>query len=374
RFVATVLDDSRLVRVQGPVPRARPDITRPRDPRALIGYTVCNADGDDGEALSDYDIIGSEQRRSGLFALQGAGHFSLLCIPPLERERDVGMSTLVVAARLCRQRHSLLVVDPPQDWTTPGKAIDAMRRWPFHTCDALMFYPRLLAQDRLRGRTEAFAACGAVAGQFARRDRLMPVWQEEEGDVVPLRPSLRPAVTLDDGERYLLANYGVNTFGPARGAAHECFTTRSLAATVGAALEPRLLAGRRLALLVIASVERGTRWVLYGTADSIRRQRVTAQVLTLLEGLAAEGAFAPGLHSSFVICDDRLNGPGVGRVGEFRLLFGYAPVRDGEFQAWLTTHRPGGSVTRTVSVNRMATFGERVEIEVQTSILRGLTL
>ena len=78
--------------------------------------------------------------------------------------------------------------------------------------------------------------------------------------------------------------------------------------------------------------------------------------------------------SCFVICDERLNGPGMGRAGEFRLLYGYAPLRSGEYQAWLTTHRPGGSVTRAVSVNRMATVGERVEVEVQSSILRGLNL
>ena len=41
------------------------------------------------------------------------------------------------------------------------------------------------------------------------------------------------------------------------------------------------------------------------------------------------------------------------------------------FHAFLTTHRPGGSVTRSVTVNRLATVGERVEIEMQTSILRG---
>jgi phage tail sheath protein FI len=305
--------------------------------------------------------------------LQGA-HFSLLCIPPLERDRDVGMSTLFVAARLCRQQHAMLVVDPPHEWTSAGKALDGMRRWPFHSSDALMYFPRVIAQDRLRGRNEIFASCGAVAGMLARRDRLMPVWQDEEGDAVPLRPTLRPAVTLQDEERVLLATYGVNTFGPARGAALQQLAPRSLGATLGAALEPRLLAGRRLTLLVNASVERGTRWVLYGTADAHRRKQVAAQVLTLLQGLAADGAFAQGPEACFVICDERLNGPGAGRAGEFRLLYGYAPLRSGEFQAWLTTHRPGGSVTRAVTVNRMATMGERVEVEVQSSILRGLSL
>jgi hypothetical protein len=374
RFIAAVLDESRLVRVVGPVPALRPDITLPQDPRALVGYVPCNADGDDGEPLSDYDIIGNEQRLSGLFALQAGAQFALLCIPPLERDRDVGMSTLLVAARLCRRQHAMLIVDPPHEWTDADRALDGMRRWPFHSSDALMYFPRLLAQDRLRGRVETFATCGAVAGMLARRDRVMPVWQEQEGDPAPLRPGLKPAVALDEDERVLLANVGVNTFGAARGENWHKLVPRSLGATIGATLEPRLLAGRRLALQIAASVERGTRWVMYGTLDSERRLRVASQVMALLEGFAADGAFAPGPRDCFVICDDRLNGPGVGRPGEFRVLFGYAPLRSGEFQAFLTTHRPGGSVTRAVTVNRLATVGERVEIEIQTSILRGLTL
>jgi len=374
RYVATVLDESRLVRVVGPVPAQRPDITRAGDPRALVGYVFCNSDGDDGDPLSDYDIIGNEQRLSGLFALQAGAQFSLLCIPPLDRDRDVGMPTLLVAGRLCRQQHAMLVVDPPHQWTDAGRALDGMRRWPFHSSDALMYFPRIAAMDRLRNRVETFASCGAVAGMLARRDRVLPVWQEQEGEVAPLRPGLKPALALDESERVLLANLGVNTFGPARGEHWHRLAPRSLGATLGAAVEPRLLAGRRLALQIAASVERGTRWVMYGTLDSERRARVAAQVQVLLDGFAAEGAFAPGPRDCFVICDERLNGPGVARAGEFRVLFGYAPLRSGEYQAFLTTHRPGGSITRPVSVNRLATVGERVEIEVQTSILRGLTL
>ena len=114
--------------------------------------------------------------------------------------------------------------------------------------------------------------------------------------------------------------------------------------------------------------------MLYGTAHAERRRHVEAQVTALLDGFAAEGAFAPGPRDCFVICDERLNDPGAGRPGEFRVLYGFAPLRSGEFQAFLTTHRPGGSFTRPVTVNRLATVGERVEIEIQTSILRGLTL
>jgi phage tail sheath protein FI len=135
-----------------------------------------------------------------------------------------------------------------------------------------------------------------------------------------------------------------------------------------------LLAGRRLALLITASIERGTRWVLYGTPDAARRAQVQSQVLGLLAGFAAEGAFADVPDSCFAICDERLNGPGAGRPGEFSILYGYAPVRSGEYQAWLTTHRPAGSRTRAVSINRLVTGGQQVDVEIQTAILRGLTL
>src|SRR5690606_34450149 len=145
-----------LVRVAGPLPAVRPDITRGPDPRALIGYVEGNGDGEDGTLLSDYDLIGSEVRRSGLFALLDGPAFNFLYLPPPTRERDVGISALVVGARFCRARHALLLVDPPAHWRSVEQAVEGMADWPFHSADALMFFPRLAAMDRLTGRDEPF--------------------------------------------------------------------------------------------------------------------------------------------------------------------------------------------------------------------------
>ena len=79
-----------------------------------------NADGDDGGPLTDYDVIGSAAAGTGMFALKSASGFNLLCIPPLTREQDVGLSTLMIAARFCREQHAMLVVDPPLAWTLPA--------------------------------------------------------------------------------------------------------------------------------------------------------------------------------------------------------------------------------------------------------------
>ena len=125
RFVSHALLESRLVRVVLPVPAQRPDRSGGGPGGAAVGYTVCNPDGDDGGPLTDYDVIGSATEGTGLFALQGASGFNMLCIPPLTRERDVGMSTLLVAARFCRDRHAMLIVDPPSSWTCARPAATA---------------------------------------------------------------------------------------------------------------------------------------------------------------------------------------------------------------------------------------------------------
>src|SRR4029077_14997035 len=133
RFVPDVLLGSRLVRVARAVPAQRPDRSAGGPGGVAVGYTLSNPDGDDGAPLSDYDIIGAAPARTGLFALEGTTRFNLLCIPPLTRERDVGLSTLLVAARFCRDRHALLIVDPPAARTSARVALDALRRWPFRS-------------------------------------------------------------------------------------------------------------------------------------------------------------------------------------------------------------------------------------------------
>ncbi|WP_348240646.1 hypothetical protein, partial [Salmonella enterica] len=70
-----------------------------------------NPDGDDGKPLTDYDIIGSESERTGLFALRDVDEIAFLYIPPLSRTTDVGASTLLAAERLCREQRMILIVD-----------------------------------------------------------------------------------------------------------------------------------------------------------------------------------------------------------------------------------------------------------------------
>jgi len=109
-----------------------------------------NSDGDDGAPLTDYDVIGSRIERTGLFALEECDHFNLLCIPPPSRIEDVGPPVLLVAERYCKERGALLIVDPPYAWHTADDALLALRDFPLQSENALMYFPRVLAHDKLR--------------------------------------------------------------------------------------------------------------------------------------------------------------------------------------------------------------------------------
>ena len=372
RFITRVLEQSPLVRTLGEVPRARPERTSASPGGPLARYVASNHDGDDGAPLSDYDVIGSTARATGLFALKPEVDCDLVCIPPLSREQDVGMSTLLVAARLCRERNAMLVVDPPAAWTSTSAALEAVRTWPFRSDNAVMFFPRVLAFDRLRNRFETFGSSAAAAGFMARSDQSSGAWTAAPPEDAVLRPGLRPLVTVADVERARLAQAGINTLQAVRSSARQGAHARTLASGCAGSSGGRYLPSRRLALHIVASVERGTRWLIEEPNAPDAWARAQAQVADFLASLDRRGAFVGERAEEryFVICDERVNRPQTIAEGKVNLLVGFAMVRPGEFYTSLITQEAFGSRSRPVAVNRLATARQRVEWEIETSILR----
>ncbi|MFT3906279.1 MAG: hypothetical protein QM718_08250 [Steroidobacteraceae bacterium] len=371
RCVREVLAVSQLVRVRGALPLHRPDRTLAAG-GAAIGYVGSNGDGDDGDALTDYDLIGSPERRTGLVALDAVEHFNFLYVPPLSRERDVGLATLLVARRLCRRRQALLLVDPPAHWGSVDAALEGLADWGFHSEDALMYFPRMLATDRLRGRVELFGSGAAAAGMIARADETSPVWSAAEGEDALLRPGLRPAVRISEAERRALAQQGVNALQSVRAVTRLGLTPRTLVPDTRGFSDWRYLSARRFALFVSSSIEAGTHWAATSPKTPALWRQLRAQVVAFLEGLDQAGAFVGRSveESYFVICDHRLNDrQDAQRV---KLLYGFAASRPGDFHAFLLVHASSGSHTAVVSVNRLATGGQRLKEEIETSILRGV--
>ncbi|HWX79212.1 MAG TPA: hypothetical protein VNZ02_03940 [Steroidobacteraceae bacterium] len=369
------LTQSALIRVLGEVPSLRPDRTLDPASGLATAYAASNSDGDDGAPLTDYDLIGSLTDRTGLFSLFHAEYFNFLCIPPLSRDRDVGPSALLVAARYCKERRALLIVDPPARWHTADDALAGLRNWNFSNENAVMYFPRVLAHDKLRGHFESFAPCGAVAGMLARGDEASPVWVPAEHEEAVLRPGYRPACLVSADRALRLAQLGVNTLQAIRSTTRIGVRARTLAAGSAANTDWQYLSARRLALFILNSIERGTRWVAEAKSPSEIAETVASQVRLFFEGLHEAGAFGsrPIEDAFFVICDRRVN-PWESGGSEFHMVIGFAANRDHEFHCFRISHSVFGARVQPVSLNRM-NFSQYspAELEWVDGIVRGLS-
>jgi hypothetical protein len=373
RAVDRLLASSRLMRVAGPLPAQRPDRTRPERADGFIGYVAASTDGADGADLSDYDLIGDAAARSGLFALRAGPRFQLLCLPPLGRDTDVGLAAWLVAARLCRDRQALLIVDPPRSWDSPEAALAGAVRWPFHSGNALLFLPHINTTDRLRARNGLFAPCGAIAGLLSRCE-LTGTQPDAFASAAFLRSPMRPQFVLDAAQRQQLQQHGLNGFDELRPSLAAIHGARTLLPENAARGEASDLQTRRLSLWLQACILEGTRWTRLASGGPQQWQRVRAQADAFLAAVAASGAFGADRDDEryFVICDERLNTAESVAQGSCRLLFGFAARDAAEYQSWLVTHERGGSTVRAVTSNRLAIAGARVAAEIETAILRQL--
>lgn len=367
RFVASVLMQSDLMRVRGNVPMIRPDRTLMPGTNLPVGYISSNPDGDDGKPITDYDVIGSSARATGLFALEGVDELAFVYIPPLARVIDVGISALLVAARFCREQRAMLIVDPPSSWESAPEAIRSLKVLDFRSDNALMFYPRISAMDRLRGRTETFGNGGAVAGLLSRSGEVLSAVLSEREPEPMLRSSAKLIKEVSNSDRWLLAAQGVNVLHTVRNPEREWPALRTLACGASASSDWSYLAQRRFALFIINAIERGTRWCAGLPNTPATWTRVTGQIGTFLSELRHAGAFSSVASDQafLVICDERINDDADG----IHILVQFAATHAGEYHSFMLTQRPGGAAVKPVMVNRFeATLVVSRELEQEITL------
>ncbi len=346
RRVEILLGASLLARALGPAPSERPWPSA----RGQEAYVACNSDGHDGAALSDYDLIGSASERTGLFALTEADYFNFLYLPPLSRTQSVGPSALLVATRFCRSRHALLLMDPPADWVDPLDALAGAGDLPLRSEDAVMFFPPVLAYDRLRARFESFAPSAAAAGMLSRGAGVIDGIGRGLDLDGALRPGLRPSVIVDEALRERLSCVGINVLQSVR--SPKRIPARTMAGLHARTPEQSYLQYRRMTLFLAASVERGTRWSIFHVSEPGLWRRLTEQVSQFFKELQDQGLFGEeaSQQSWFVLCDGRLN---LREAPMVSLLYGIAARREGQFQAFMVTHSVSQSTVRSVTLNRL---------------------
>lgn len=360
RFIATVLADSQLVRVRGAVPAQRPDLTLSSNPATASGYANSNNDGHDGAPLTDYDVIGSATQHTGLFALDAVERLQFVYIPPLAQgniERDVGSSALLIAEKYCRKRHAMLIVDPPRAWTSFEEVVRGLESFEFRSHHALIFFPRIVAMDRLSARPVVFGNGGAVAGMLARAETQRPVWAMDapEAELVP-RSGVRLAATLNEVERWRLTSHGINALRSARNANAIRPLARTLSGGAHSAADWGYLAPQRFASFIVTSIEYGTRWTRLVSSEPAVWQRVARQVTRFMDELALLGAFpaTAGAHQAFmVVCDERIHSAADLNAQRVNILIAFAASRIGQYHGFIVAQTPRGASIRAVAVNAL---------------------
>jgi hypothetical protein len=216
-----------------------------------------------------------------------------------------------------------------------------------------MCFPRVVASDRLRGRPETFANCGAVAGTLARLDAQRSPWEPGDDDELLLRPGTRPQCMLADAERQRLHSHGVNPLQTLRSAIPRAQSIRTLAGGAATSVESSLLTPQRRRLLLMAAIERGTRWAMFEGTERASWTRLERQIRDFLQPLADDGLFGrdDAMPPFEIVSDERINGLEDLAAGRVNVLVSLRTERARGYHSFLLTHSREGSRVRPVLTN-----------------------
>jgi hypothetical protein len=153
--------------------------------------------GSDGDKLQPGDYTGDQAKLSGLYALDKADLFNLLCIPNDVRDgdgnADTDPSVWQAAYAYCAKRRAFLIVDPPSGWganvqtavskvTDPTHGLSSLGLVGDEARNAAVYFPRVIEPDPMRSnQANTFVPCGIVAGVMARTDVSRGVWKAPAG-------------------------------------------------------------------------------------------------------------------------------------------------------------------------------------------------
>lgn len=290
RYLPRVLARSRLVMLRGSVPGQRPDATVPRFPGEPIPYIEIAVRGTDGNELTDYDIIGSDRDKSGLWSLDAFERIDMLCLPS-PPARDHGTTTFLAAERYCARRRAMLIWDPPHSWINADAAILGARESVTRSSNALTYFPRLRARVDRVGLPSVLPACGAIAGIFSARADSGEWGAGSETDP-GCKISLVPTLDVEDARRASLYRAGVNVLAPTGFGGSVLTGQVTLASPGSASILWQDLNKRRLVLFILNSIESAG-------DQAVARSREPAVVFEqrvglFLRALERRGAFANG--------------------------------------------------------------------------------
>lgn len=343
RRIDKVLENgSRFVRMLGSLPDALPKETETDKKKGpwddVNSITVAAADkGTDGDALSPSDFTpdGAQANKRGLYALEQADLFNILCIPPLDLDgTDIDIGLWSEAAKYCLDRRAFLLIDPPSGWISIDKVNSDAVDVGDSSTNAAVFFPRLVEENDLRDRQlEEFAPCGAVAGLFARTDASRGVWKAPAGIDARLTRVSALTVPMTDKENGLLNPLGVNCIRAMPAAGNVVWGARTRDGDDRLASQWKYIPVRRTALFIEESLYRGTQWVVFEPNDEALWAQIRLNIGAFMQRLFRQGAFQgeSSRDAYFVKCDSETTTQPDIDLGIVNIIVGFAPLKPAEF-------------------------------------------
>jgi len=298
----------------------------------------------DGLSLGINDFLppNGETEKKGVFALEQADLFNLLCIPPYksaDETLDVDVNLVSAAASYCEERRAMLLVDAPKDWKDKSAAKEKFSdpnadHVGTNSKNAALFFPRLKQPDPLRdNRSEVFAPCGVVAGVFARTDTQRGVWKAPAGLDATLVGVPQLSVDLTDNENGELNPLGINCLRAFPITGRVVWGSRTLRGADQLADEWKYIPVRRTALFIEESLYRGTQWVVFEPNDEPLWAQIRLNIGAFMNGLFRQGAFqgTTPKDAYFVKCDKETTTQTDINLGVVNIIVGFAPLKPAEF-------------------------------------------
>lgn len=298
--------------------------------------------GDDGDFLQPNDFQGSLDQKTGIYALEDADLFNLMCIPPDQFGEDTDSGVYSDALNYCNKRRAMLIVDPPKDWGSipqklldnPATALGKLNLSDIKARNAAIYYPRVKEADPLReNRVSTYAACGIIAGVMARTDVTRGIWKAPAGTDATISGVRGLDVKLTEGQIGVLNPYGINCLRIRPPYGTLIWGARTMRGADEIADEYKYVPVRRMLLFLEESLYRGTQWVVFEPNDEPLWAQIRLNIGAFMNNLFRQGAFqgSSPREAYFVRCDKTTTTQNDINLGIVNIIVGFAPLKPAEF-------------------------------------------
>lgn len=299
--------------------------------------------GHDGDPPDEVDFKGSENAKTGIYALLKTDIFNILCIPPNTLDGNTHTDVWKAAAAFCAKQRAFLIIDSPSSWDdnldgAAAKVKDEQSNNAIislaNAANAALYFPRIRKPDpEMDGQLGTFVPCGAIAGIMARTDTNRGVWKAPAGIEASIAGTTELTVKLTDDENGLLNPIGVNCLRTFPVIGRVAWGARTLRGADQLSDDYKYIPVRRLALFIEESLFRGTQWVVFEGNDEKLWAQIRLAVGSFMQRLFRQGAFqgTSAREAYLVKCDSETTTQDDINQGIVNIVVGFAPLQPAEF-------------------------------------------